>query len=114
MYGEESFYINDFGDGQSHPQFNILKKHIERAVQDMFLESLRSGTNELLYVFNDEKQIEEFVKRILDYWERIENYEACKEVLELTKDFKERWKNREEIEDSSALLRIRELFKSHQ
>lgn len=107
---------NPFGqfEGEnSHPQFALIKKHIERAVQDLFLDSLRKKSNDLLYVFNNEEQIDAFVDRILKYWEALENYEICKEVLSLTSDFKERWRNKETEEDSPALLRIKELFKSY-
>ena len=108
------FYFNDFRIGGKHPQFEIIKKHIERAVQDLFIDSLRSKTNDLLYVFNDEAQIESFTERILNYWESLEDYEICKEVLELSKEFKERWKNRESIEESPSISRIRNLFKSQE
>jgi hypothetical protein len=108
------FYMDDFNMGGKHPQFEVIKKHIERAVQDLFIDSLRSKTNDLLYVFNDESQIDGFTERILNYWERLENYEVCKEVLDLSKDFKERWKNRESVEESPSISRIKDLFKSHE
>lgn len=107
---------NLFGqfDGETHhPQFTLIKKHIERAVQDLFLDSLRKKSQDLLYVFNSEEQIDTFVDRILKYWEELENYEICKEVLSLTVDFKERWNNRGQNDDSPALLRIKELFKTY-
>lgn len=106
--------MDDFNMGGKHPQFEVIKKHIERAVQDLFIDSLRSKTNDLLYVFNDESQIDGFTERILNYWERLENYEVCKEVLDLSKDFKERWKNRESVEESPSISRIKDLFKSHE
>ena len=31
----------DFTNKLNHPQFEVLKKHIDRAVQDLFLNSLR-------------------------------------------------------------------------
>lgn len=112
MNYENNPFENFEGEG-SHPQFSIIKKHIERAVQDLFLDSLRKRSDDLLYVFTSEEQIDTFVSRILKYWEGLENYEICKEVLSLTGDFKERWKNKEEENDSPALIRIRELFKSY-
>ena len=41
----EDFYMDDFKMGGKHPQFEIIKKHIERAVQDLFIDSLRSRSN---------------------------------------------------------------------
>jgi hypothetical protein len=108
------FYMDDFRMGGKHPQFEVIKKHIERAVQDLFIDSLRSKTNDLLYVFNDETQIDGFTERILNYWEGLEDYEVCKEVLDLSKDFKERWKNRETVEESPSISRIKDLFKSQE
>jgi hypothetical protein len=111
MFNGGDFYLDDFSSGPKHPQFDLIKKHIERAVQDLFIESLRSKTEDLLYVFKDESQIDDFTERILNYWEGLENYEICKEVLDLTKNLKERWTNRESREgDSAGLSRIRDLF----
>ena len=106
------FYMGDFMMGGKHPQFEIIKKHIERAVQDLFIDSLRTKTDDLLYVFNDESQIDSFTKRILNYWEELEDYEVCKEVLDLTKEFKERWKKQEFVDESLSISRIKSLFKS--
>ena len=108
------FHTDDFRMGGKHPQFKVIKKHIERAVQDLFVDSLRSRTDDLLYVFSDESQIDAFTERILSYWEELEDYEVCKEVLDLSKDFKERWKNRESVEESSSIARIKDLFKSQE
>lgn len=108
--GQPNFFHPD--GGGSHPQFSILKKHIERAVQDLFLDALRTQSPELLYVFSDEAQIDGFVKRILTYWEELENYEICQEVMGLSKKFKEKWSNRDLEESSVGLDRIRDLFKS--
>ena len=111
MYND-GFSMDDFGNVGKHPQFDVIKKHIERAVQDLFIDSLRTKTDDLLYVFNDESQIDSFTKRILNYWEELEDYEVCKEVLGLSKEFKERWKNRESVEESPSISRIKNLFKS--
>ena len=108
------FYMDDFRMGGKHPQFEIIKKHIERAVQDLFIDSLRSRTNDLVYVFNDESQIDGFTERILNYWEGLENNEVCKEVVDLSKEFKERWRNRESLEDSTGITRLKSLFKSQE
>jgi hypothetical protein len=106
--------MDDFKNVGNHPQFGIIKKHIERAVQDLFIDSLRTRTDDLLYVFSDESQIDAFTKRILNYWEELEDYEVCKEVLDLSKNFKERWKNRESVEESTSIARIKSLFKSQE
>ena len=106
------FQIDDFRNGGKHPQFEVIKKHIERAVQDLFMDSLRSKTEDLLYVFSEESQIDRFTERILHYWEELEDYEVCKDVLGLSKEFKERWKNRESVEESPSISRIKNLFKS--
>jgi hypothetical protein len=108
------FYMGDFMMGGKHPQFEIIKKHIERAVQDLFIDSLRSKTNDLLYVFDEESQIDGFTERILNYWEELENYEVCKEVVDLSNDFKERWKSREYLEESAGISRLKNLFKSQE
>ena len=108
------FQIDDFRNGGKHPQFEVIKKHIERAVQDLFIDSLRSRANDLLYVFNEESQIDGFTERILNYWEGLEDYEVCKEVLDLSKEFKERWRNRESVEESPSISRIKNLFKSQE
>lgn len=110
----DGFGLDDFKNVGNHPQFGIIKKHIERAVQDLFIDSLRTRTDDLLYVFSDESQIDAFTKRILNYWEGLEDYEVCKEVLDLSKNFKERWKNRESVEEPPSISRIKGLFKSQE
>lgn len=79
------------GEG-GHPQFDILKKHIDRAVQDLFLNSLRTQHNDFLYLFEDRDQIEKFVGRMIKYWEKEENYETCAEILKLKKKMISKWK----------------------
>lgn len=113
MYGN-GFRMEDFRNDGKHPQFEIIKKHIERAVQDLFIDSLRSRTDDLLYVFNEESQIDGFTERILNYWEGLEDYEVCKEVVDLSKDFKKRWRNRESVEESPSISRIKNLFRSQE
>jgi hypothetical protein len=106
------FFLSFNSQGEDHPQMEILKIHIERAVQDLFLDSLRTQAPELLYVFSSEDQIDGFVKKVLTYWEELENYEVCQEVVSLAKGFKEKWRNRDLDESSVGLLRIKDLFKS--
>ena len=109
---EQNIFGQFEGEG-SHPQFSIIKGHIERAVQDLFLDSLRKRSDDLLYVFATEEQIDFFIQKMLKYWEEIESYVTCKEILSLTGDFKDRWRSRGEEDDSPALIRIRDLFKSY-
>jgi len=108
----EEFGEERSGESLRHPQYDILRKHIERSVQDMFLSSLRSQPIELIFIFETEEQIDGFGNRVLKYWEELEKYEICSEVIELTKQLKEKWKNRGDIERTEGLLRIRDIFKS--
>jgi len=102
--------FSSFNMEEKHPQVEIIKKHIERAVQDLFLESLRKKNDDLVHIFSSEEQIDVFIQRVLKYWEDLEDYEVCKEVVELTTDFKEKWKNRDTLEESSGLTRLKNLF----
>lgn len=110
MLGSNDFYLSGSDPSERHPQFDLIKLHIERAVQDLFLSSLRSRNDDILHVFHDENQIDVFLKRIIKYWESLEKYEVCKEIVDLSSDLKERWASREAETDSPALLRIREMF----
>lgn len=80
-----------FGEG-SHPQFEVLKKHIDRAVQDLFLTSLRSQDRDFLFIFDKEDQIEKFSQKMIKYWESEENYEVCAEIVKLKKKMVSKWK----------------------
>jgi hypothetical protein len=99
-----------FGFDNEHPQFSLIKKHIERSVQDLFLTSLREQPEEMVYVFTEEEQIEKFKSRILSYWEKFEEYEICQEVSEKIQDLKERWKARDTEVDPLSLEKIKALF----
>lgn len=77
---------------QNHPQFEILKKHIDRAVQDLFLNSLRTQNRDFLYIFDSKNQIEKFIKRMITYWEKEEDYETCSEIIKLKKKMISKWK----------------------
>lgn len=91
----KSFYpSNGFGLEGPHPQFNILRKHIDRAVQDLFLSALRNPTEDLNYVFNSDAQIDSFTQRMIKYWESHEDYEICAEIQKLGKNFKKEWEKR--------------------
>jgi hypothetical protein len=100
------------GEPPKHPQHNILKRHIERSVQDLFLEALRNQPIELFYVFETEEQIDSFINRILSYWEKIEKYEICQEVVKLSKEFRSKWEDRDKLEPSEAVIRIKDIFGS--
>ena len=82
----------DFSNKLNHPQFEVLKKHIDRAVQDLFLNSLRSQSRDFLFIFDQEDQIEKFAKRMIKYWEKEENYEICAEIVKLKKKMTTKWK----------------------
>lgn len=95
-----------------HPQYKILRKHIERSIQDIFLGSLRNQEVEFLYVFETEEQIDGFIKRTLSYWEKFEKYEICKEVMDLSVKLKEKWKTRDDLRESEGVIRIKDIFGS--
>ena len=99
---------NSFGDGD-HPQFGILKKHIDRAVQDLFLNSLRLQDESFICIFDSQDQIEKFTSKMIDYWEKEENYEVCAEILKLKKKMISQWeksiKENNEGEDVKEWLR---------
>ncbi len=84
----------NFGYEEPHPQYNILRKHITRSIQDMFLSALRKQPKELSYIFNSDKEIDDMCSRMLKYWEREEEYEICSEIVGLSKSFKKSWKRR--------------------
>ena len=99
-----------FGFGNGHPQFSLIKKHIERSVQDLFLTSLREQPEEMVYVFTEDDQIEKFKSRMLEYWEKFEEYEICQEISDRTEDLKQRWKERDTEVSPLSLEKIKSLF----
>ena len=99
-----------FGFGNTHPQFSVIKKHIERSVQDLFLTSLRQQPEEMVYIFTEEEQIEKFKSRMLKYWEGFEEYEICQEITEKIEIIKEKWRNRDTNSDPLSLEKIKALF----
>ena len=109
---DEGGFKFDAVEPPQHPQYKILRKHIERSIQDIFLESLRNQNVEFLYVFETEEQIDGFIKRTLSYWEKFEKYEICKEIMELSVSLKEKWETREDLRESEAIIRIRDIFGS--
>lgn len=82
----------DFANKINHPQFEILKKHIDRAVQDLFLSSLRTQNRDFLFIFDNEDQISKFSQRMIKYWEEEENYEICSEIVRLKKKMTNKWR----------------------
>ena len=72
----ENFPYNDWRSSfEDHPQFSVLKNHIDRAVQDLFLGALRTQGEEFIYIFDCEQKIDDFASRMIKYWEVEENYE---------------------------------------
>ena len=103
-----------FGGFPTHPQYGILKKHIERSIQDIFLNSLRDRMDDLVYVFDNTEQIDSFIERMLKYWEGTENYETCMEIKNLSEPLKTKWKGKGVLEPGEASIKIKDIFKSTQ
>jgi hypothetical protein len=104
--------FSDWGSSfDGHPQFSLLKSHIERAVQDLFLNALRNQSDDFLQIFETECKIDDFCSRMILYWEGEENYEVCGEILNLKKRLKEVWKQIPVYERGKE-LEIREWLKS--
>ena len=88
----DSYHFSDWRSSfDDHPQYAVLKGHVERAVQDLFLEALKSQSEEFVYIFSNESQIDDFCTRMCSYWENEENYETCGEILALRGDLKKKW-----------------------
>jgi hypothetical protein len=94
-----------------HPQYDsIIKVHIERAIHDIFLISLREQKMEFFYVFSTVEEIDSYINRLLKYWEIREKYEICQEVVKLGKKFKRRWKNLDPNKPTKGEVRISDIF----
>ncbi len=90
----ENYPFSDWRSSfEDHPQFNVLKNHIDRAVQDLFLVALRTQGEEFLHIFDSESKIEDFSRKMIKYWEAEESYETCAEILVLTKELKSKWRS---------------------
>jgi hypothetical protein len=98
------------GDDLKHPQFDILKSHVERCIVDMFYLVLRDKPHQIFHVFENENQIDQFSKRVLSYWEKFEDFEMCQDVLRLTNEFKSEWKNKITEEKEPGSSRITDIF----
>ena len=95
-----------------HPQYSILKRHIERSVQDLFLISLRNQNDDIFYVFETVEQIDAFLGRMLKYWEKYEKYETCQEIVKLGNELKDKWINRESNPETPGEIRIKDIFRA--
>jgi hypothetical protein len=94
---------------EDHPQHAILKKAIDRAVHDIFLQALREQHNEFLSIFESEDKIEDFVSRTLKYWETEEIYEICAEIQKLKKQVIQKWKEMP-IPDKTQAKKLRDFL----
>lgn len=112
MFKEEDNNLESGYPIDKHPQYSILRKHIERSVQDLFLISLRNQNSDIFYVFEKEEQINAFLERMLKYWEKYEKYETCQEIVKLGKKLKRKWKTRESNPETAGEIRIKDIFRS--
>jgi hypothetical protein len=96
----------------THPQYDILKKHVERSIQDIFFSSLKERSDDLIYIFDNVEQINAFINRMLKYWESIESYEICMEIKKLAEILRIKWLNRGPIEPGESSIKIKDIFKS--
>lgn len=88
----ESPNFSDWRNSYSkHPQRNLIRFLIERAVQDIFLDALRNNMGDIVYIFMKGQQIEEFIGRMIKYWEELEDYEKCSEIKNLGEELKKLW-----------------------
>jgi hypothetical protein len=104
----------DYSGGmyEMHPQYQLLKKHVERCVQDIFMDGLKNRQEKLVLAFENEDQIDLFSNRLLKYWEDLENYEKCEEIVCLIEELKNTWKKYENIEGMDRNFMIADLFKN--
>ena len=75
-----------------HPQIELIKSHLVRAMQDLFLISIRNLDEEFMLIFDSEQEIDEFCDGIIKYRESIEEYEVCNEILDTKPDLLKKWK----------------------
>jgi hypothetical protein len=50
---------------------------------------------------------------MLKYWEELEDYEKCKEIVSLISKLKESWRNRECFDNLDQKFIIADLFKNN-
>ena len=107
-----NYHFSDWGSSfDDHPQYDILKCHVERAVQDLFLNALRLQSEDFVYIFDTEERIDDFCSRMIGYWEREEDYEICGEIVSLRKDLKSKWYMIPPVDRGKEIV-IREWLKS--
>lgn len=75
-----------------HPQIELIKSHLVRAMQDLFLISIRNLDDEFMVIFDSVEEIDEFCDGIIKYRESIEEYEVCNEILDIKPQLLEKWK----------------------
>lgn len=102
----------DSGMYELHPQYDLLKKHVERSVQDIFIDGLKNKMNNLVFAFDTENHIDLFSNRMLKYWEELEDYEKCNEIVLLISKLKEIWRNRDSLDTLDKNFIISDLFKN--
>lgn len=111
-FSSNSYYYSDWRSSfEDHPQSLVIKNQIERSVNDLFLEALRSQTQEFVYLFSTEKQVIDFCDRMCKYWEGEENYEICAEIVQLRESLKLKLFSIPEKERGQEMI-IREWLKS--
>jgi hypothetical protein len=107
-----NYHFSDWGSSfDDHPQYSLLKDHVERAVQDLFLHALRLQSEDFVYIFDSEKKVDDFCSRMTSYWESQECYEICAEIVLLREDLKKKWFDIPPVDDEQAMV-IREWLKS--
>jgi len=98
-----NFDLSGWGSSfEDHPQHAVLKKNIDRAVHNIFLQALREQQDEFLSIFESEDKIEDFVSRTLKYWEEEEKYEICAEIQKLKTQVIQKWKGMPLIDKTQA------------
>lgn len=111
-FSSNNYYYSDWRSSfEEHPQSSILKNQIERSVHDLFLEALRSQSQEFICLFSTEKQIDDFCNRMCRYWELAENYEICSEIVQLRESLKTKMLSIPQGERGQEMV-IREWLKS--
>lgn len=109
--------INEFGDWRNiyyvHPQSEILIKHVERATQDIFYDSLKTETSDLFFLIKSEKKLDQFLGKMIKYWEQMEEFEKCSEIMKLGNELRNKWdQKRESISKLTPMERLHNWIKS--
>ena len=91
-FQQNSEFFNWREPYSGHPQGDLLKEHIERAVHDIFFASLKEEIVELVYLLGTEEQVDGLIDKMVNYWKDLEEYEKCSDIVALTPKFKEIWR----------------------